>query len=236
MNGILIVDKPQGWTSHDVVNFIRKRFDIEKAGHAGTLDPMATGVLVVLLGNNTKFSAQLMNTQKEYKATVTLGKITDTQDATGIVLKEEAPPRLSQEAIEKAFAKFTGEIEQVPPMYSALKVSGQKLCDLARKNKEVKRSPRKIIIDKIELESFNPAGISVTVTCQKGAYIRTLCQDLAEELGCLGYLSYLRRTRSGRFGVAQAVCIDTLKRISKEDLKNLIVENAQENSCRDRRV
>ena len=225
MDGILIVDKPQGWTSHDVINFIRKNFDIEKAGHTGTLDPMATGVLVVLLGRFTKLSDKLMADNKEYKAILTLGKNTDSQDATGKVTKEAEVPELKKSDIEAVLKKFTGLIEQIPPMVSALKVGGKTLYKLARQGKEIERKPRSIVIERLELKSFNLPDISIELTCQKGTYVRTLCEDIAAELGTCGHMSYLRRTRSGDFRIEQAVDIEKLKNITKEELRGLCVEN-----------
>jgi tRNA pseudouridine55 synthase len=224
VNGILVIDKPQGWTSHDVVNFVRRKFGINKAGHAGTLDPMATGVLVVLLGRYTKFSGELMDGLKEYKTVLTLGKATDTQDATGRTLNMQPVPRLDIEDIRTALKRFIGEIEQVPPMVSAIKVKGQRLYKLARQGKEIQRQPRKVKIDKLQLEAFNPPDISMTVVCNKGTYIRTLCEDIARTLDCPGHMSYLRRTSSGRYSLKDAVAIDRLKEISGEDLKDFIVE------------
>lgn len=222
MNGVLIVDKPQGWTSHDVVHFIRKRFGIKKAGHAGTLDPMATGILVVLLGKYTKLSAEFMGGCKEYRAVLTLGKSTDTQDSTGKVLRQQPVPELKQADVEDALKRFTGEIEQVPPMVSALKVKGQKLYRLARQGKEIQRSPRRVIIDRLQLESFKPPDIALSVACRKGTYIRTLCEDISNALGCPGHMSYLRRIRSGGFSIEQAVSMEKLKQITADDLKNFI--------------
>ena len=224
MDGIIIVDKPQGWTSHDVVNFIRKKFGIKKAGHAGTLDPMATGVLVVLLGKYTKFSDKLMAGNKGYEAVLTLGRCTDTQDATGKTVKEEPTPDLKKSDIEKVLKKFTGAIEQVPPMVSALKINGQTLYKLARQGKEVERKPRKIVIEKMELKSFNAPDISVAITCQKGTYVRTLCEDIAKELGACGHMSYLRRIKSGDFNIEQAVSMERLKEISAEELNQCIIK------------
>jgi len=216
MDGILVVDKPQGWTSHDVVNFIRKRFNIKKAGHAGTLDPMATGVLIILLGSYTKHSDSIMSGKKEYEAVLTLGECTDTQDATGKVVKESKIPEIDKISIERVIAKFTGEIEQVPPMVSALKVNGQALYKLARQGKEIERAPRKIVIEKIILKSFDIKNISFSVICQKGTYIRTLCEDIAKELTACGHMSYLRRVRSGDFCIAQAVTMEQIKQADEK--------------------
>jgi len=222
MDGILVVDKPQGWTSHDVVDFVRKRFRIKKAGHAGILDPMATGVLVLLLGRYTKRSVEFMAAHKEYRAVLTLGEATDTQDATGKILSQQPVPRLKQADVEKVLKRFTGEIEQVPPMVSALKVRGQKLYKLAKQGVEIKRLARKIIIEKLELESFNPPNLSLHVVCSKGTYIRSLCADIAVCLGCVGHMSCLKRIRSGRFSIDDAVDVEKLKKMPLEGFKNVI--------------
>ena len=222
MDGVLIVDKPRGWTSHDVINFIRRTFAIKKAGHAGTLDPMATGVLVVLLGKYTKLSAYFTAGEKEYDAVLKLGSCTDTQDATGRVTKEAPVRNLNVTEIEEALEKFTGQIEQVPPMVSALKVKGQTLYKLARRGVEVERQPRKINIKSIELKTFNPPDISINVVCQKGTYVRTLCEDIAKQLGCCGHMLYLRRIRSGDFSIDQAVAVEKLKSATAGDLEQWV--------------
>ena len=216
MDGIIVIDKPQGWTSHDVINFIRRRFNIKKAGHTGTLDPMATGVLVVLLGRCTKLAEKLMADKKEYKAGLTLGRCTDSQDRTGKTTKESPVPELKKSDIEKALNKFKGRTEQVPPMVSALKVGGKTLYKLARQGKEIERKPRKIIIEDIKLEVFNSPDISFTVTCHKGTYVRTLCEDIAKGLGACGHMSYLRRTRSGNFDISEAFPMDRLKQLDAQ--------------------
>ncbi len=223
MNGILIVDKPQGWTSHDVVNFVRKRFQIKKVGHAGTLDPMATGILVLLLGESTSLSSHYMNGDKEYQAVLTLGKVTDTADATGKVIKTETVPDFDIEQVKAILEKFVGQIEQIPPMVSAIKINGQKLYKLARQGKDIQRSPRKVTIISLQLDSFKLPDISISVTCNKGTYIRTLCEDIAYALGSCGHMSYLRRTRSGEFSVKQAMGIEKLKTISEEELAGYIL-------------
>ena len=222
MDGVLIIDKPRGWTSHDVINFIRRTFAIKKAGHAGTLDPMATGVLVVLLGGYTKYSDRLMAGEKEYQAVLTLGECTDTQDATGKVIKESSVPEFNKKDIEVVFAKFTGETEQVPPMVSALKVGGRTLYKLARQGKEIQRQPRKIFIEKIELKTFDKKNISFSVVCRKGTYVRTLCEDIAKHLNCCGHMSYLRRIRSGDFSIDQALAVEKLKSVTAGDLEQWV--------------
>ena len=210
-DGVMIVDKPAGWTSHDVVNFIRKRFGAKKVGHAGTLDPLATGVLVILMGKAVKLSAEISGHDKEYQAKMTLGKTTDTQDSSGKIISEKQWDGLTADSVRNAFAGFLGEIEQVPPMVSAIQLNGKRLYDLARQGKEVERKPRKIEIKKIDIMDISLPDVSFSVTCSKGTYIRTLCHDIGEVLGCGGHLSGLRRTRSGNFSIDDAVTIEQLR-------------------------
>lgn len=223
MNGILVVDKPQDWTSHDVVNFIRRRFKIKRVGHTGTLDPMATGVLVLLLGEYTKFSSEFSGDTKEYKTVLTLGRATDTGDATGRVIKQRPLPELRKEAVEETLKKFTGDIQQIPPMVSAVKINGQKLYNLARQGKEIQRKPRPVCISNLRLDSFAPPDIAMSIVCSKGTYVRTLCEDIAEGLGCCGCMSYLRRVRAGQFLIGQAIAVEKLREIPQQDLGNLIL-------------
>ena len=223
MNGILIVDKPQGPTSHDIVDFIRKKFCLKKVGHAGTLDPMATGVLVILLGQYTKRSNTFLNDDKEYDATMALGATSDTGDAWGKIT--EPAPRgslgdLSEEKIRLAFEKFLGTIEQSPHPYSAVKLKGKKLYEFARKGIEVKAEPRKVTIKKLDITKLKIPEISFNVTCSKGTYIRKLCEDIGTLLGCGAYLSRLRRTRSGEFTVDKAVTFEELKSLDAQSLKD----------------
>jgi len=210
-DGVMIVDKPAGWTSHDVVNFIRKRFGAKKVGHAGTLDPLATGVLVILMGKAVKLSAEISGQEKEYQAKLTLGKATDTQDSSGKIISEKQWDGLTADSVRSAFAGFLGEIEQVPPMVSAIQLNGKRLYELARQGKEVERKPRKIEIKKIDIMDISLPNVSFSVTCSKGTYIRTLCHDIGEVLGCGGHLSGLRRTRSGNFSIDAAVTIEQLR-------------------------
>ena len=220
MDGILTVDKPAGWTSHDVVNFLRKRFSIKKVGHTGTLDPMATGMLVLLLGNYTKLSAKLTGCLKKYRTILTLGEATDTGDAAGKTVQTAAIPDLKKCDIENILKKFTGEIEQAPPMVSAVKFHGQRLYKLARQGKHIETKPRKVVIEEIKLGSFALPDISMFVVCRKGVYIRTLCEDIAKALGSCGHMSYLRRLGCGEFCVEEALNIERLKTILPEELKN----------------
>jgi len=223
MDGILIIDKPKGPSSHDIVDFIRKRFRVKKAGHAGTLDPQATGVLVILIGKATKKSGEFSGQDKEYQACLTLGIATDSQDAEGRVLKKEEIGEIKPEAVKESFSRFLGEIEQVPPMFSALKYKGKKLYQLARKGIEVKRKARRICIYKLEMTKITSPHIYFEVRCSKVTYIRSLCADIARELGCPGHLSELRRTRSGPFSINQAISLEELKNRSAQDIDEALI-------------
>ena len=218
MDGILVVDKPQGCTSHDVVDFIRKKFGLKKVGHAGTLDPMATGVLVILIGKCTKSSNSFLSADKEYDATLMLGATSDTGDAWGRVEKSGIPGAFSKKEIEGAFNKFLGGIEQVPPAYSAVKFKGKKLYEFARKGIEIKLEPRKVVIKELKIYKIDGQKVSFSVTCSKGTYVRQLCIDIGKELGCGAYLSRLRRTISGEFTISEALSIEELKSFDSERL------------------
>ncbi len=202
--GVLLVDKPQGLTSHDVVDRVRRLYRTRRVGHAGTLDPMATGLLIVLVGKATKASDQLMAQDKEYLGEATLGVATDTQDAEGEALETNPVPALAEAEVRAALAAMRGEQLQVPPMHSAKKVGGKKLYELARKGVEVAREPRAIRVDEFELLSWQSPKIGFRVRCTKGTYVRTLAHDLGRRLGPGAHLSMLRRTRSGALEVAQA--------------------------------
>lgn len=213
MQGILIIDKPSGMTSHDVVEAVRRRFSMKKVGHAGTLDPMATGVLILLLGKATKLSLKFMNLEKEYEAEMILGAVTDTGDVEGKVtetFEADTFDNIKREEVEKVLSRFHGRIKQVPPMVSAIKMKGKKLYELARKGIEVKREPREININKIELVNFDLPRITFRVSCSKGTYVRQLCEDIARSLGTGAYQSKLRRLRIGEFSVNQAVQLEDL--------------------------
>ncbi len=223
-DGILIVDKPSGMTSHDVVDFIRRTFRIKKAGHAGTLDPMATGVLVILLGRYTRESARLSGEDKEYAATMVLGAVSDTGDREGRITRSGPPPDYSLADIENVFRDFTGEISQLPPMYSALKIKGKKMYELARKGVVVERSPRRVFIKSLNVTDFKAPYVGFEVTCTKGTYIRQLCADIGAKLGCGAYLNALRRTRSGAFGIQDAVSLDRLKVAGLSELEKVVLK------------
>ena len=209
MNGIVIVDKPQGWTSQDVTARLRRVFNTRRIGHGGTLDPMATGVLPVFVGRATRGVEFFEHAEKTYETVLRPGITTDTEDITGTVLSER-DAFVTGEMLEAVLPRFRGEILQVPPMYSALKVNGQKLYDLARKGKEVERKPRPITIHELTLLSMEADGIHLRVRCSKGTYIRTLCKDIGEALGCGGCMAALRRVQAGEYTAAEAVPLQTL--------------------------
>lgn len=209
MDGIVIVDKSQGWTSQDVTARLRRVFGTRRIGHGGTLDPMATGVLPVFVGRATRAVEFFEHAEKTYETVLRLGITTDTEDMTGTVLTEENVS-FTEEQLQETLAAFRGEILQVPPMYSALKVNGQKLCDLARKGKTVERQPRPITIHELTLVERGENTLRLRVRCSKGTYIRTLCKDIGEKLGCGGCMESLRRVAAGKYTIGEAVPLQTL--------------------------
>ena len=209
MDGIVIVDKPQDWTSQDVVSKLRGVFQTRRIGHGGTLDPMATGVLPVFVGRATRGVEFFEHAEKTYEAVIRLGIHTDTEDITGEVL-EEKEVNITEAQFFAVLENFRGEIQQIPPMYSAIKVNGQKLCDLARKGKEVERKPRTITIYRLECLEFTGMTARLLVHCSKGTYIRTLCKDIGEALGCGGCMESLRRVTAGEYTIEKAVPLRTL--------------------------
>lgn len=204
MNGIVIVDKPEGWTSQDVVSKLRGVFKTRRIGHGGTLDPMATGVLPVFVGRATRGVEFFEHAEKTYEAVLRLGITTDTEDITGTVL-EEKPVSVSREEFLEILNRFRGEIQQVPPMYSALKHNGQKLYDLARQGKTVERKSRTVTVYHLECLAFSGDTARLLVHCSKGTYIRTLCKDIGEALGCGGCMAALRRVGAGAYSIEDAV-------------------------------
>ena len=222
-NGILLVDKPAGMTSHDVVNAVRKMFNIKKAGHGGTLDPSATGLLVLLIGNGTKFSDKIMGGDKTYEGVMRLGVDTATQDADGEVLSERGCEGVTEEALREAVASFKGDQYQLPPMVSALKKDGVPLYKLARKGEVVEREPRFIHIYDFRVTEFGLPDSRIFVKCTKGVYVRTLCHDVGEKLGCGGILQSLRRTQSGKFSISDATPFATLKETLRADFQKLLI-------------
>lgn len=209
MDGIVIVDKPQGWTSQDVTARLRRVFGTRRIGHGGTLDPMATGVLPVFVGRATRAVEFFEHAEKTYETVLRLGITTDTEDMTGTVLTEEKVS-FTEEQLRETLEAFRGEILQIPPMYSALKVNGQKLCDLARKGKTVERQPRPITIHELTLVERGENTLRLRVRCSKGTYIRTLCKDIGEKLDCGGCMESLRRVAAGEYTIDEAVPLQTL--------------------------
>ena len=220
INGILVIDKQKGYTSHDCVAICKKIFNT-RAGHAGTLDPDATGVLPILLGKATKLSNSLMSDNKIYKAEVILGFSTDTGDKSGKIIRT-SEYELDEERIERVLKDFTGTIMQTPPMYSAIKIDGKKLYELARKGKTIERPPREIEIFNIELLEFTPSGFFIRVHCSKGTYIRVLCEDIASALDSVGCMGSLIREASGRFTLENAVSIEKVKEMGLDALEYVI--------------
>ena len=216
MNGIVIVDKPQGWTSQDVTARLRRVFNTRRIGHGGTLDPMATGVLPVFVGRATRGVEFFEHAEKTYEAVLQLGITTDTEDTSGTVL-EEKEVNISEAEFLGILPKFRGEIQQIPPMYSALKIDGQKLCDLARKGKTVERKPRPITIFELECLEFSGNTARLRVRCSKGTYIRTLCKDIGQALGCGGCMAALRRVTAGEYTIEESVPLDVLLEAENPD-------------------
>lgn len=224
MNGILNIYKEAGYTSHDVVAKLRGILKQKKIGHTGTLDPEATGVLPVCIGKATKVCELLSDRDKTYQAVCRLGIVTDTQDMTGTVLEESRFQDITEEQIREAAASFLGETFQIPPMYSALKVDGRKLYELAREGKTVKRDPRKIIISSLEIlqVDLEEGTFMMEVTCSKGTYIRTLCHDIGQKLGVGAAMESLVRIRVGEFFVENALTLSSIESMAKEDPENLL--------------
>ena len=223
-SGVLLVDKPAEWTSHDVVAFVRSRFNVPKVGHCGTLDPAATGLLVVVLGKFTKLSQKFSGEDKVYEGTILLGKETDSQDMDGTVLRESDPSFVTEQMLRDTFAEFVGDIEQIPPMVSAVKKDGERLYELARKGREIEREAKPITIHSITLDKIALPYADFTVSCSKGTYVRTLCADVGARLGCGACLYRLNRLKSGEFDLANAVTVETLKTWTQDDLSSHISE------------
>ena len=211
IDGVLLVDKSQAMTSHDVVAITRRALNTKKVGHCGTLDPLATGLLIITIGRGTKIQDLLMSEDKEYIGTLKLGEETDSQDSDGQVTKSSPVPEFTREQIDAAFAKFHGDFYQTPPMVSAIKKDGVPLYKLARQGKVVEREPRFVHVYAHEILAIRPTEIDFRVVCSKGFYVRTYAHEIGAELGCGAHLKALRRTKSGRFSVEGAITIDELK-------------------------
>jgi tRNA pseudouridine55 synthase len=226
--GVLLVDKPSGITSHDVVDRVRRIFRMKKVGHAGTLDPMATGLLIILVGKATKISQYLMSLDKEYKGTFHLGQATDSHDADGEVVSEApVPPDLDEVSLKEFSDTFIGDQYQIPPMFSAKKVDGQPLYKLARKGKTIEREPRFVRVANFELSNVVLPDANFTLNCSKGTYVRTIIHDLGEKIGCGGHLTALRRTAIDRFRVEESNSLEVLKELPHAELVAQLIPSYQ---------
>ncbi len=226
-SGVLLIDKAPDMTSHDVVAIARRSLGTRKIGHCGTLDPMATGLLMLVIERATKIQDLLMSEDKEYEGTLTLGATTNTQDRQGEVLEEKEVPALGADEVDAAFSAFTGNFEQIPPMVSAIKKDGVPLYKLARKGQEVKRDPRPVHVNEYEVRRIELPEVDFRVECSKGFYVRTYAHDIGARLGCGAHLSALRRTRSGRFTLDRAIRVETLKEAPRKELFEAIVSLAE---------
>ena len=223
IDGFLLVDKPQEWTSHDVCGFIKKRYRLKKVGHGGTLDPLATGLLIVMLGKATKQSAEMSGKDKVYEGVIQLGIATDSHDRTGETVEEKPWEHLTLEDIREKAQSFLGDIEQIPPMVSAVKHQGVRLYKLARKGKEVERKPRPITVHQFDFHEKNEDKVTFTVHASKGTYVRTLAHDLGQALGSCATLAELRRTEIGDISVKNSFTIDELRDLSFEELQEKVL-------------
>lgn len=220
MNGVLIINKPKGYTSHDVVNSLRKKLNIKKVGHTGTLDPNATGVLPILIGQATKISKYLIEHNKEYIAELRLGEKSSTGDSDGEIIENKDVPELTQKQIEQTLKTFIGLQKQIPPIYSAIKVNGKKAYEYARNNEKLELKPRQIEILNIELLKFENNIITFKVKCSKGTYIRVLCENIAEKLGTVGLMQNLCRTKVNEFNIENSIA---LEEIQNNNIQNKII-------------
>jgi tRNA pseudouridine55 synthase len=217
-DGVLLVDKAEGMTSHDVVAMARRKLGTKKIGHCGTLDPIATGLLLLTVGRGTKVQDLLMSEDKEYVGTFVLGLTTDTQDRQGEVIQRRPVPSLTENEIRAAFEKFRGDFYQLPPMVSAKKQAGVRLYKLARQGKVIEREPRLVHVYRYTIDRVALPEIDFSVLCSKGFYVRTYVHDIGEVLGCGAHLKSLRRTKSGRFDVANAITVDQIKEVTREEI------------------
>ena len=222
-DGVLLVDKAAGMTSHDVVALVRRRLQIKKVGHCGTLDPIATGLLLLTLGRGTKIQDLLMSEDKEYAGTLMLGATTDTQDRAGVILEEKPVPPLDDATVRAAFEKYRGDFYQMPPMVSAIKQGGVPLYKLARQGKTVEREPRLVHVYRYTIARIESPEVDFSVGCSKGFYVRTYANDIGETLGCGGHLKNLRRVRSGRFSVDGAITVEELQTQEPVDILGRIL-------------
>lgn len=223
LEGILLIDKPTGMTSHDVVDQVRRKLRMKRIGHAGTLDPMATGLLIILVGKATKLSQYLTSLDKTYSGTIKLGEATNTQDADGEITTTKPVPELTLEQVNAEVSSFLGDQYQTPPMFSAVKINGQRLYKLARKGQEVEREPRFIRVSRFDVTRFESPEIDFSLDCSKGTYVRTLASDLGEKIGCGGHLIALRRDASDQFDVSRAVELDAFKAMEISAIESVLI-------------
>ncbi len=223
IDGVLLVDKPGAHTSHDVVARLRRKLNMKRIGHAGTLDPMATGLMILLIGKATSISQYLISLDKEYEGTVELGKVTDSQDADGEVLETRPVPPLTEAEVRTAMQSFLGDQYQMPPMYSAIKIDGVPLYKSARKGVEVEREPRFIRVSQFEMTRFALPQFDFKLRCTKGTYVRTIAHDLGQKLGCGAHLAALRRTATDKFNVAQALTIEQIEAMPLSEIEKHLI-------------
>jgi tRNA pseudouridine55 synthase len=223
LDGAILIDKPAGPTSHDVVDAIRRRFQIKKVGHCGTLDPSATGLLIIVLGRGTKLSERLMGDDKVYEGTIKFGETTNSYDADGQILETKTVPPLTLELLNDEAAKFVGDQMQVPPMVSAIKMNGVPLYKLARKGIEVEREPRLIHIYNFRFTNYSAPLGEFRIACTKGTYIRSIAHDLGQKLGCGAHLAALRRSESGKFSLADALTLDAVLKLTTAELEKRVM-------------
>lgn len=226
-SGVLLVDKAPDMTSHDVVAIARKTLNMKKIGHCGTLDPMATGLLILVIGKGTKLQDLLMAEHKTYEGTLTLGSTTSSQDKEGEILEEKEVPAFTDEQIDAAFNEYVGDFEQIPPMVSAIKKDGVPLYKLARKGQVVKRDPRPVTVFDYHISRCEVPEVDFTVECTKGFYVRTYAHDIGQDLGCGAHLSALRRTKSGRFDTSRAITVEQLKHGTREEALDAMISLAE---------
>jgi tRNA pseudouridine55 synthase len=222
-DGVLLIDKPPEHTSHDVVARLRGILKMKRIGHAGTLDPMATGLLVMLVGKATRLSQYLMSVEKEYTGTIKLGEVTNTQDAEGEIVSTTPVPSLTEDDVRKALNGFLGDQYQIPPMFSAIKIGGKPLYKSARAGEEVEREPRFIRVMSYELTRWESPEIDFRVLCTKGTYVRTLAHDLGQRLGCGAHLKALRRISSGTLNVSRAVTLEQLQKMTPSEIEKVLI-------------
>jgi tRNA pseudouridine55 synthase len=223
LEGVLLVDKPTDHTSHDVVARLRRKLNMKKIGHAGTLDPMATGLLIMLIGKATRISQYLISLDKEYEGTIELGKTTDSQDAEGEVLETRPVPAFTEAEVKAAMQSFLGDQYQTPPMYSAIKIGGVPLYKSARKGEEVEREPRFIRVMSFELTRFALPHLDFRLRSSKGTYVRTIAHDLGNKLGCGAHLTALRRTATDRFNISQALTLDAIEAMPIPEIERHLI-------------